>query len=348
MTAMLKYGCGLPFNRIENLQGNMGIPLPAGTQWGLVQESSALLLPVYLEVIRQAAQGTVLHNDDTTIKILDIEREIFEESKSEPGGRTGMFTTGIVATESGRKIALFFTGRNHAGENLQKVLSQRASELAPPIQMCDGLSRNTTGDFETIVANCVAHARRKFVEVADSFPQECEYVLTELAKVYKNDAISKARKMSPEDRLSFHKENSGPVMKKLKRWLQAQLDEKLIEPNSGLGDAICYSLKHWDKLSLFLMVPGAPLDNNICERVLKKAILHRKNALFFKTENGAHVGDLFMSLIHTCELNDINPFDYLTNVQRHADAAVANPADWMPWNYKPALERQTEDSAPSG
>jgi transposase len=206
------------------------------------------------------------------------------------------------------------------------------------------LSRNTTGDFETIVANCIAHARRKFVEVADSFPEECEHVLTELAKVYKNDAVSKMSEMSPEDRLSFHKENSGPVMRRLKQWLQAQLDEKLIEPNSGLGDAIGYSLKHWDKLTLFLTVPGAPIDNNICERVLKKAILHRKNALFFKTENGANVGDLFMSLIHTCELNAIDPFNFLTEVQRHADVAEANPADWLPWIYRETLQNLGEES----
>jgi transposase len=61
-------------------------------------------------------------------------------------------------------------------------------------------------------------------------------------------------------------------------------------------------LKHWEKLTLFLRHPGPPLDNNICERALKKAILHRKNALFYKTVNGAHVGDVFMSLIYTCEL----------------------------------------------
>jgi len=348
MIGIFKYGCGLPFNRLEKLQGNMGIPLPAATQWDLVQQSSVPLLPVYLEVIRQAAQGTILHNDDTTIKILEIEREIRQESAQEPGGRTGMFTTGIVAIESGYKIALFFTGREHAGENLEKVLAQRAEELQPPIQMCDALSRNTSGEFETIVANCVTHARRKFVEVADSFPVECEHVLNELAKVYKNDAVAKKREMSPEDRLSFHKKNSGPVMKELKQWMAAQIGEKLIEPNSGLGEAIGYSVKHWDKLTLFLRVAGAPLDNNICERVLKKAILHRKNALFFKTQNGARVGDLFMSLIHTCELNDVSPFDYLTQVQRHADTAEANPADWMPWNYKDALERQAEDSAPAG
>lgn len=320
----------------------MKIPLPAGTQWGLVQESSVLLLPLYQELIRQAAQGTVLHNDDTTIKILEIEREILQELENDPDGRTGMFTTGIVATESGREIALFFTGRNHAGENLGEVLSKRDSELGPPIQMCDSLSRNTTGDFESIVANCMTHARRKFVEVAGNFPEECEHVLTELAKVYKNDAISKKQEMSPEVRLSFHKENSGPVINELKEWLQAQLDEKLIEPNSGFGDAIHFLVKHWDKLTLFLTVPGAPIDNNICERILKKAILHRKNALFFKTENGAHAGDLFMSFIHTCELNDIDPFDFLTEVQLHADAADKNPADWMPWNYRQTLQHLHE------
>ncbi len=104
--------------------------------------------------------------------------------------------------------------------------------------MCDGLSRNTTGEYETIVANCVTHARRNFVDVADSFPEECEHVLTELAKVYKNDATSKTLCMSPEARLSFHKEKSGPVMNELKQWFQAQFKKKLIEPNSSLGDAI--------------------------------------------------------------------------------------------------------------
>ena len=99
-----------------------------------------------------------------------------------------------------------------------------------------------------------------------------------------------------------------------------------------------YLLKHWERLTLFLRQPGAPLDNNICERALKKAILHRKNSLFYKTENGARVGDLFMSLIHTCELCSANPFDYLTQLQRHAGELARNPSEWMPWNYQTALE----------
>src|SRR5262249_26456472 len=120
-------------------------------------------------------------------------------------------------------------------------------------------------------------------------------------------------------------------------WLTQQLSEKRTEPNSALGRAISYMLRHWDKLTLFLRQPGAPLDNNVCERALKKAILHRKNALFYKTRNGAHVGDLFMSLIYTCELNQANPFDYLTELQRHADALAASPRLWMRRNYRDAL-----------
>ena len=82
---------------------------------------------------------------------------------------------------------------------------------------------------------------------------------------------------------------------------------------------------------------GAPLDNNICERALKRAVLHRKNALFYRTLHGSQVGDLFMSLIHTCELTDANPFHYLTELQRHAHELAANPSEWMPWNYRETL-----------
>jgi CheY-like chemotaxis protein len=163
---------------------------------------------------------------------------------------------------------------------------------------------------------------------------ECRYVLENLGEVYHNDALSREKKMSPEERLVFHQEHSGPVMERLKEWLTAQLAEHRTEPNSGLGKAISYLQRHWTKLRLFLRQPGAPLDNNIVERAMKKAILHRKNALFYKTMNGARVGDLFMSLIHTCELNKVNPFDYLTELLRHPAEVAMRPAEWMPWNYR--------------
>jgi len=126
-------------------------------------------------------------------------------------------------------------------------------------------------------------------------------------------------------------------MEELRTWCTRQFEERLVEPNSALGQAISYLLNHWEKLTLFLREPGAPLDNNIAERALKKAILHRKNALFYRTLNGAHVGDIFMSLIHTCQLNDVDPFDCLTELQRHAAKLAARPENWMPWNYRESL-----------
>ena len=340
MIALLKYGSGLPFNRLSGLQRNLGVPLPPSTQWEIVRDVAKGLDPAYRELIRQAAQGEVVHNDDTSMRILELtgRRSLEDEDDSEPGAqRTGVFTSGIVSTAAGRRIALFFTGRRHAGENLAHVLAQRAAELGPPIQMCDALSRNTAPAFEAIVANCMAHGRRRFVDIVESFPAECRHVLETLGEVYRNDATAKERNMSPEDRLRLHQAESAPLMDELHGWMTRQIEQRQVEPNSGLGHAIAYMLKHWKKLTQFLHVPGAPLDNNRCERALKKVILHRKNALFYKTANGARVGDLFMSLVYTCQLCGANAFEYLTELQEHLEDVTRAPAGWMPWNYREAL-----------
>ena len=284
MIALLKYGYGMPFHRQETLQGNLGIPLSDSTQWDIVNGQAERVEPVWEELARQAAQGDVVHNDDTGVKILELMGErarqaALEDSdgdaaedsaedavKELPPDRTGMFTSAIVATGDGHKIALFLSGRQHAGENLKDVLLRRAAELPPPIQMCDALSRNLPGELKTIVANCLAHGRRQFVDEVDRFPEECRHVLEMLAVVYHNDAIARDRKLSPEERLLFHQAESGPIMEELHVWLVRQFDQRRVEPNSGLGKAISYLLRHWEKLTLFLRVPGAPLDNNICEQ----------------------------------------------------------------------------------
>ncbi|MCP4739979.1 MAG: transposase, partial [Bosea sp.] len=192
-------------------------------------------------------------------------------------------------------------------------------------------------------ANCLSHGRRRFVDVVENFPQEVRYVLEILARVYKNDALARKQNLSPRERLIFHQQESGPLMEALHEWLEHQFSEKTVEPNSSLGEAITYMLNHWKELTLFLRKPGAPLDNNVCERALKKAILHRKNALFYKTQNGARVGDLFMSLIHTTELSGANTFDYLCELQRHAERVKEDPGQWMPWNYRETLKRITAE-----
>jgi hypothetical protein len=413
---VLKYGTGVPFNRVDNLQESVGVPVPASTQWDIVSGAAPIFQPAYDELIRQAAQGDIVYNDDTTVKILeymgrraaassttavavevateddmnaddtvategavateghataedamtsddsvaaelervvpsdttatasqpsdvnsDVSSDPSVSSKAKSGDRKGLFTSGVVATRDGRRIVLFFSGRQHAGENLADVLKHRSEELQPPIQMCDGLSRNYPAALQTILANCLVHARRKFVEVRDLFPDQCDQVIDFLANVYHVDDRARQLSLTPEQRLALHQRESQPVMAELKTWLESQFAERLVEPNSSLGGAIRYMLAHWDQLTLFLRQAGAPLDNNLCERVLKMVIVHRKNSLFYKTQRGARVGDMYMSLIHTCRQCGASPMDYLVQLQEHAEEVAQHPEQWMPWNYEQQL-----------
>jgi hypothetical protein len=348
MLALMKYGSGFPLYRFEKLQGNLGIPLPAATQWDVLAKVAERIGPIFGVLIRLAAQGKVLYTDDTVMRILEVSKSMIQrkllpkpedeedEDEAKKGKeRTGIFTSAVVSEVERHRIALFFTGTKHAGENLAGILAQREKDLAPPIEMSDGLDRNVPKDCPVIDSNCLTHGRRNFVKVVEDFPPECRFVIECLKGVYEIEA--EALGLTPEERLRLHQEKSGPIMEALEAWLEWKIEGKVIEPNSGLGKAIKYMRKRWQRLTLFLRVAGAPLDNNLAERILKMAILHRKNSYFYKTLNGARVGDMLMSVINTCRLEGVNAFEYLTELQRHADRVRASPADWLPWNYKSTL-----------
>lgn len=347
----LRYGLGMPWNRIQQLQKAAGIPLPASVQWQLVRDA-VLRGPaeVYQRLLWEAAQGELMHNDDTRMRILELTSKLRQNQplRDDDPQRRGVFTTNILSVAEGRPtIALFFTGAQHSGESLRDVLAQRMANLPPPLQMCDALSRNMPGDLKTIVANCLSHGRRYFYELEEIFPSQVRHVVRCLKIVYRVDGRARRQGLSPDERLRFHQRRSGPVMQHLQNWLTLQIDERRVEPNSSLGQAIVYMLKHWQKLTLFLRVPAAPLDNNVCERALKLAIRHRKNSLHYKTRRGAQVGDLYMSLIHTCYHAQVDPFDYLTQLQRHHEQVRASPGDWLPWNYRVQLAGVPELAASS-
>lgn len=331
MIALNKYAMGLPFYRQAILFGGLGTPIAVATQYELVASAAEKLRPVHNELIRLGAQGKIGYSDDTRAKILDFER-------AEGDARTGLHTTGVVSVHNDFKIALLFTGRNHAGENMGELLEQREPDLPAMIRMSDALAANFSDleSDEDVIACCMAHGRRNFVKIAEDFPEQCRHILTAIGTIYQNDRRSRELEHTAEERLKFHQKESESVMEGLKRWLEAQLSERRVEPNSKLGKAMQYLLNHWTPLTLFLRVPDAPLDNNIAERALKKVVLHRKNSLFYRTQKGARTGDLYMSLIQTCQLNDVDPFDYLTTLQRRAVDVAADPTAWLPWNYRSA------------
>lgn len=349
MLALARFGYGLPSYRLQQHQESQGVPLAASVQMTLLSRAYKTLVPLFDELVRQAAQFELFHNDDTGMKVLELLDEI--KKSRDPSGsdadpkkkqRTGMYTTGILAVSlaHGYQIALYYTGRKHAGENLAAVLSQRNEGLLPPIHESDGLDHNKPGDIEVITGKCLTHGRRGFADISSSFPEQSRHVITMIGEVYHVEALAKERKLSIEDRLLLHQEKSGPVMDSLRRWLVDQLLETNEEPNSGLGGAIKYMLKRWEFLTRFLTVPGAPLDNTPCERILKAVVRYRKNSLFYKTTNGARVGDLFLSLFETCNLNHVDKVHYLNAVLSHIESVRMSPGSWMPWNYQAMVRSQ--------
>lgn len=339
MVGLMRYGSGMPFYRLEGLQRSLGVPLPSSVQWEQVDRVARQLEPVLDHLIYLAAQSALVFNDDTTMRVGALRKEIQAEINPK---RTGIFTSGILSQAQSHPITLFITGRAHAGENLAQVLAHRDPQRSAPLHMCDGLAQNTPKGHPTVDCNCNVHARRNFVDIRGCFPEECRHVVECLAQIYKVEAQANAAGLSPQERLEVHQTHSQPVMDKLKTWLDDQIDGRKAEPNSALGQAIGYMQDRWTALTQFLRVPGAPLDNNSTERVLKMAILHRKNSLFYRTQRGAQVGDLFMSLVQTCRANQINPFDYMLAVVTHAQAAKADPGAWMPWNFTDTLATFTD------
>ena len=282
--AIQKYYVAVPFYRQEQVQRLLGFPLPDATQFDLVEQVADAGYPVVKLLEKKAANGELVHNDDTSVKILSV----IQDNQAHPDKvRTGMQTSGIMAKAEGHTIALYYTGTRHAGENLEEILRHRDPAKPDIIQMCDASNNNIPSSFKTILCNCLGHGFRKFRDLLDFFPEPCLKVMKSLAVVF--EVEEKTQGMSAMERWRYHRQYSKPVMLELNRWLKAQLDEKQVEPNSSLGKAMRYLLKHWKALRRFLVVPGAPIDNNIVERALKIPIRVRKNAAVL--QNSTWSGD---------------------------------------------------------
>jgi len=327
-----KYYVAVPFYRQEYFQKLIGFPLPDSTQWDLVEQVAGYCYPVFNVLKVLAANGKLIHNDDTTVRILEVIKEIKSNPELE---RTGMYTTGMIAEHEGHQIALFINGRKHAGENLGALLEHRQSDKPPIIQMADALNNNIPKGLETILCNCLSHGFRKFADLVEYFDDECIHIMTLLSKVFENDAKTKG--MGDAQRLTYHQQHSAPVMAELKKYIDKLIDEKLVELNSELGKALVYMRKHWHKLTKFLTVAGAPIDNNIVERALKIAIRNRKAAMFYKTCYSASIGGMLTSIIYTCHLAGSNAHRYLTVLQQYKKEILANTKNWLPWNYQSTL-----------
>lgn len=327
--AIHHYLGGQPFYRTEMLQRLHGVPLSDATQWDIINTlHSQCVSHVFTALEEVAAQSREIDFDDTPNRVLSLKAQ----------GKSA-HTTALIAKDSEKTIQLYYTGSAIAKENISLLLIKR-SVLSILFTMCDASSQNVpqwTKDsllFTWVFCLCLVHSRRKFYHLQKSFRVECGFVLDVIGQVYRHERHCKDKQLTPQERLSYHQEHSAPLMEALHVWLTSQLQFQLVEENSELGKAILYMLRHWEGLTRFLRVAGAPIDNSLCEQSIKMVIRLRRNSLFYKTHHGARVGDAMMSVIQTALKNNVNAFDYLNVLQENAAAVAATPHLFLPWNYQ--------------
>jgi transposase len=322
----------------------VGVPVPDATQWDQSEIVGDCSHPIFQWLEQLAAQGEVIFQDDTPGRVLALIEEnqqataqAHAQGKTKADERTGMQTTALIVQVGERRICLYYTGRRHAGENLEALLRKREPGRDKPLVMSDALTSNNAEEAKLIRCHCLAHGRRKFTELAEDFPAESAVVVDALKLVYDHDEQARDKQLSAQERLVYHQTYSAPVFTTLKTWLEQQTAQRLVEPNSSLGKAISYLLDHWATLTRCLKEPGAPLDNNVAERALKLAIRQRKNSLFYASEHSAYIASVLTSVIATCVQAGVNALEYLVAVQEHRQKVRANPSAWLPWNYLVAL-----------
>lgn len=339
--AVSRYYLGVPSYRLQGYQAMLGVPVPDSTQWDQIEVLGDCAYKVFEAMEREAAQGELIFQDDTAVRILSLmqENRVFLEQAEAQGlstsnERTGMHTTALAVQVGEYTAILYYSSRRHAGENLQALLDKREAGLAKPLAMSDALSSNAVADESMLIrCHCLAHGRRKFSDLEDVFPHECKVVLDVISQVFDHDEQARKDGLSPEARLVYHQAYSQPLMEELKGWLAKQVDDRLVEPNSSLGKAITYMQTRWETLTRFLSTPGAPLDNNLAERVLKLFIRQRKNSLFYQNEHSASIASVLTSLIATCIYAGVNAVEYLVALQAHRREVFSDPAAWLPWGY---------------
>jgi transposase len=342
--ALARYYLGLPWHRLEGCQALVGVPVPDATQWELGEIVGDCTHPLFKYLEKLAAQGEVIFQDDTPGRVLTLIEENQQaraqaraQGKAKVDARTGMQTTALIVQVGERRICLYYTGRRHAGENLEALLTQREPGREKPLVMSDALSHNHAEETKLIRCHCLAHGRRQFSDLAEDFPAESAVVVHALKLIYDHDAEARDQGLNAQERLAYHQTYSAPVFTTLKTWLEQQTAQRVVEPNSSLGKAIAYMLGHWATLTQCLKEPGAPLDNNVAERALKLAIRQRKNSLFYATEHSAYIASILTSVIATCVQAGVNALDYLVAVQEHRQEVFATPSAWLPWNYEAVL-----------
>lgn len=345
--AVMHYFAGMPFKRIEGMQEGWQVPVPDANQWRIVDEADDLLGPLYKALERHGIRNaTGLRIDDTGAKIIEVQRKIRAEramlerlGESTASLRTGINATGVYLDTDASPVVLFFTGRHHAGEVIDRLLEHRRANDKKLVKVTDGASKNFDHAHEDELeeAVCNAHAYLKFRPAKDQFPEECALAGEVYKAVFDNDDKAKAMGLDPVERMAFHRECSRPQMERLRQKCAALLESRSVEPTSTLWAPVNFIINQWPLLTKFCEVPGVPLDTNVVEQTLIIPVRYLAASFNYKTKVGAEVGDRFMSLVATANAAGVAPIAYVTHCLENHEHLAKEPEHYLPWAYKDRL-----------
>jgi transposase len=301
----------IPLYRQEKQFARLGIPMARSTMGSFFSGAGVALTPLYDRMGELVADSDIVQGDETTLKM--------------QSGKTG-YLWDFLAEE----IIYYKYAASRSGEMAERVLGGGKGTLV--VDGYTGYNRVCTPEGWTR-SGCLANARRKFFEALVAAPTEARQAMDHILSVYRVEHEARQRGIVRSNEHSrLRDQQSRPLMEAFHAWL---LEQQALHPPKGpMGKAISYSLNNWEALTAFLDNASLPLDNNASERALRIVALGRKNYLFVGHEEaGEHLAGL-LSLLMTCQLHQVNPHAWLTDVllrvQTHPQARIDEllPQNW--------------------
>jgi predicted nucleic acid-binding Zn ribbon protein len=339
MLIVLHYGAYIPFNRIDLMHKSWGTPFASSNQWEVVVVAYDRLKPLFDAIVEYAIFNVLgIRFDDTGSIIWTLKKSIKDEL-SKPGVnpksvRTGINASAMLMETPEGLITLFFTGLHHAAEIFEKLLEKRDPEALPLNKVTDHANKNYISDNDSVINGaCHTHIYLKFLPAKGVWPDEYSIVAEAYHNIYQNDQYAKDQKMSPQDRLVYHQNNSTKWLNKIHEVCSELLKAKKIDRSDVIWPAVSIVVNQWPLMKRFLEVPGILLDTNDVERTLIQIVKYLAASFGYKTENGAEKGDMAMSLITTAKSFGLEPVEYIRVCLENYEDLAINPTNYLPWNF---------------
>jgi transposase len=294
-----KYCDHLPLERIENIFKRQDVKMPKSTMVDYLTRTYELLSPLYQRLHEAIMDCTVINADETTIKVQDR-------------GKKKKCHLGYYWAYIGDKKYLYFdyrSGRSRSGPT--EFLADFQGEY---IQADEYAGYNEVVEQKQLTrAGCWAHARRKFVKAAESGSRTAKEMVVLIAKLYEIEKYIRENDLSGEDKYKYRVEHAGAQLQLIQQWIEEKSHSHPLKKGL-LAEAIGYLKNHFQHFVQYAMNPIFDIDNNIVERSIRQIAVGRKNWLFAGSEEGARRSALMFSLIGTCKLHDVEPYEYLNDV----------------------------------